>query len=272
LNFINTKLHEEYGLFVDGYYIQVPAHAKLYSRFLDYYTIPGPALNKDGRPSESSYCTAWALTFLEYVQPEKTIQDYPVFLEKYRIDVSGDQMYMSGSFNYPGSFSSPTAMLGTFFTGVLAKQRGDYNTVNRIQNFLNSRYNKVWSEDGRMMYYDTSSLISFLQPVVAGLRIMSTTPVTVRDLAESRSNQFWNYPFIYKADDDNIWVYQAQWDPDKDAFILNIKVDKTATLSFKNFHHKPTAYSAGAPFEELSPFGNDYMLTLEPGIYNLVII
>ena len=274
LDFINTVMHEEYGLFIDGYYIQEPIgySGSMGSGFP--LTIPGPAVNRlfdDGRAAESSYSNAWTLTFLEYTQPEKTAADYPLFLEKYRNDVTGDQMYMSGSFNNP-SFGSITDMLGTLYTCVLAKQRGDFNTLQRILNFLYGSYNKVWSADRKEMYYDTSSLFTFLQPVLAALGIWATTPITVRDLADARPSAFWDYPFISQADDDKIWVYYAEYDVTNSVFLLNIKVDQTANVTFSNFDHVPQAYDGGSLTTYLTPSGLNYTLTIQPGSYNMVII
>ncbi|MFX0107133.1 MAG: hypothetical protein ACFE7R_02525, partial [Candidatus Hodarchaeota archaeon] len=87
-----------------------------------------------------------------------------------------------------------------------------------------------------------------------------------------RSEEFWDYPYIRAADDDRIWVYQAEWDHHKDAFILNIEVDQTATLTFSNFESVPTAYAGGIALEELTSVGADFILTLSPGTYNLVIM
>ena len=275
LNFINTVMHEEYDLFIDGYYVQIPMGSTGSMGSGTVLTVPGPAVSwgfDDGRAAESSYSNAWALTFLEYTQPERSIEDYPVFLEKYSVEVSGEQMYMSGSFNDYGSFGSPNDMLGSFFACALAKQRGDYLTVQRLQNFLTSPYNKVWSADGREMHYDTTSLSAFLQPVMAGFRIWATTPVTIPDLADARPVGFWDYPYISQADDEDIWVYQALWDADNSAFILNIKVDRTATLTLSNFDYAPIAYSGGVPLSELVAAGSSYVLTLNPGTYNLVIL
>jgi hypothetical protein len=274
LDFINTVMHEEYGLFIDGYFIQEPIgfSGSMGSGFPS--TIPGPAVNRffdDGRAAESSYSNAWTLTFLEYTQPEKTAADYPLFLEKYGADVTGDQMYMYNSFNHP-TFESVMDMLGTLYTCVLAKQRGDFNTLKRLQNFLYGSYNKVWSENRREMYYDTSSLFTFLQPVLAALGIWSTTPITVRDLADARPAAFWEYPFISQADDDKIWVYYAEYDAINSVFLLNIKVDQTADITFSNFDHQPQSYDGGSTTTYLVPSGPDYTLTLQPGSYNLVIL
>ena len=274
LDFINTVMHEEYGLFIDGYFIQEPIgfSGSMGSGFPS--TIPGPAVNRffdDGRAAESSYSNAWTLTFLEYTQPEKTAADYPLFLEKYGADVTGDQMYMYNSFNHP-TFESIMDMLGTLYTCVLAKQRGDFNTLKRLQNFLYGSYNKVWSENRREMYYDTSSLFTFLQPVLAALGIWSTTPITVRDLADARPAAFWEYPFISQADDDKIWVYYAEYDAINSVFLLNIKVDQTADITFSNFDHQPQSYDGGSTTTYLVPSGPDYTLTLQPGSYNLVIL
>ena len=111
-----------------------------------------------------------------------------------------------------------------------------------------------------------------MSPVLAALRIWSTTPVTVRDLAEARSSAFWDYPFISQADDDKIWVYYAKWDPVNSVFLLNIKVDQTANLTFSNFNHIPIAYQGGSQVSSLANSGSDYTLTLQPGSYNLIVV
>lgn len=69
-----------------------------------------------------------------------------------------------------------------------------------------------------------------------------------------------------------MWVYQAVYDVENSAFILNIEIDNTATLTFSNFDSQPTAYSHSKQLCELTEIGEDYVLTLEPGTYNLVII
>ena len=56
------------------------------------------------------------------------------------------------------------------------------------------------------------------------------------------------------------------------ALILYFEIDNTATLTFSNFDSQPTAYSHSKQLCELTEIGEDYVLTLEPGTYNLVII
>ena len=94
----------------------------------------------------------------------------------------------------------------------------------------------------------------------------------MRDLADARPAEFWDYPFISAADDDRIWVYQAEWDPVKEGFVLNIRVDQPATLTFSNFDSTPTAYSSGISLGELTTSGADYTLSLSPGVYNIVLV
>jgi hypothetical protein len=270
LNFIEEEMTDEYGLYTDGYYTMPP---------MGYTPIPGidqpfpgPSMNRElGGPKLSSYGLAWALTFLEYTQPEVTIPDYPLFLDLYGNDVSGNMMFMDGSYRNPGSFGDIIGILGTLFGTVLANQRGDYATRDRLLNFMHSLYNKVWSDDGRTMYYDTSALEPFLQMVLSGFTVWATVPVTMMELADVRPAEFWDYPYISSADDDNIWVYQAEWDSHKSAFILNVRVDSLATLAFSNFDSTPTAYSSGLVLSQLVPAGGDYTLTLQPGTYQLVI-
>ena len=137
---------------------------------------------------------------------------------------------------------------------------------------IDNLYNKEWSADGRSMHYDTLSAEPFLQPALGFGWIWGTTPVTVTDLATPRPDAFWDYPYISQADDNNIWVYQAEWDSVNDAFVLNIRVDQTATLTFSNFESIPTAFSGGISLGDLTVSGDDYILSLAPGTYHLVII
>ena len=272
LDFIESNMTDSYGLFTDGYYVMRPM-GFVESPNGPEYAFPGPSLDRitnDGRRQVSSYCNGWALAFLEYTWGEKTIPLYPVFIDVYGRELSGDRMYMIDSYNHPSTFGV-FDMLGTLFTLHLAKQRGDFVTRDRILNFLWPIFNQVWSEDGRMMHFDALPLEPFLQSVLAFGWIWAKSPVSIKDLTDARSSVFWNYPFISEANDDNIWVYQAVWDSAKDAFILNIRVDRTADLTFSNFIDPPTAYSNGYSLGELLPSGGGFILTLDPGVYNLVI-
>ena len=215
--------------------------------------------------------TAWALTFLEYVQPQESVNDYPLYLEVYGHDVSGDKFYVSEDYHSPQSFGI-FDILANLFCMPLTNQRGDDITNQRLQNFLYRTYNKVWSADGRNMHYDALSLLPFYQAPLTTAWMWGTTPTTLRDLGDARSADFWDYPYISEADDTNIWVFQAEWDQDKEAFILNIEVDQTATLVFSNFASTPTAYTSGLSLGQLIANGGDYTLTLESGIYQLVIM
>jgi len=273
LDFIEENITDEYGLYTNGYFVQRPIGGGPNAQ-LSPQEIPGQAVDHlVGGPSLNSYATAWAMTFLEYTIPETTIPKYPVFIDKYSREVSGDMMYILGSYNHPTTFGDIFGILGTLFTMTLANQRGDYVTRDRLLNLLRDMVNAIWSSDGRELYYDASSLDPFLSTVLSGFSVWSTLPVTVRDLADARPSEFWNYPYISAADDSNIWVYQAQWDSTKSGFILNIKVDSTAELVFSNFQGTPTAFSGGISIGNLVPeTGGDYSLTLQPGNYQLVIM
>ena len=270
LNFLNDVMQDEYDLF---------SYVTVVSPTLGAAEDPGTVYpyvrNDDLGPVVSGYGTSWALMFLEYTQESDTIQDYPVFLDVYGRDVSNDQMYVAGSYRYPEQFADITSVLGSLFTLPLANQRGDQRTVDRLWNFWLGSSNAVWSSDNRALYYEGSmaSVIKALEPVLTGLCTWGTIPVTTRDLADARSSDFWDTPYISSADDDNIWVYQAEWDPVKEGFILNIEVDQTATLTFSNFDSLPIAYRGGSQFAQLELAGrSDYTLSLEPGTYHLVII
>ena len=269
LNFANTVMQDRYNLFTHSYLV---SPHKGSNESLDDY--PRPTMQGD-ELAVSSYGSSWAMMFLEYTQENETINDYERFIEVYGRDLSSSKMYMVGSYNQPGSFTDLDTVLGSFFTMALANQRGDAQTVERLRNFWLGPSNQVWSEDGRAMHYEDgiASLYPLLQPVSTGLGTWGTFPVTIRNLADARPSEFWNYPFISAADDDNIWIYQAEWDPVKEGFILNIEVDQTAALTFSNFGSLPIAYSGGSQFAELDPAGGgDYTLSLEPGTYHLVIV
>ena len=273
LDFIEANMTDSYGLFTDGYYVMEPLGFTPASPDL-VYTFPGPTLDRitlDGQTQVSSYCNGWSLAFLEHAWEEKTVPLYSTFIDTYGREVSGNSMYVVDSYHHPSTFGTYD-ILGSLFTLQLAKQRGDFLTRDRILNFLWSAFNQVWSEDGRMMHFDTMSLEPFLQAIMAFGWIWAHCPVSVKDLADARSTEFWDYPYISAADDDSIWVYQAQWDPARSGFILNIRVDQTATLAFSNFNDTPTAYSGGMAFQSLTSSGADYTLTLSPGTYQLVIM
>jgi hypothetical protein len=236
--------------------------------------FPGPQLDPyipDGRPYVSAYGIAWTLTFLEYSVPEITDSDYEVFLQHYMKEISGDQAYIIDSYNNPSGFGTYD-ILANLFTLELAEQRGDFTTRDRILNFLYGLYNKEWSADGREMHWNAMAIEPFLESSLAYGWIWATVPVSVIDLAEPRPNAFWENPYISSADDDKIWVYQARWDPAKNGFVLNIRVDQTATLTFNNFDQAPTAYSGGVDLGQLTNSAGNYELTLEPGMYHLVIM
>jgi hypothetical protein len=272
LDFMEANMTDDYGLYTDEYFVQEP---------MGYHQqgggpvqqFPGKMLDpfiRDGRPIVEGYGVAWSLLFIEYTEPNEVTHDYPVFLDHYSKEISADQMCIIDTYNNPSKFDT-FDMLANLYTVALAQQRGDLITRNRIANFLWSPYNKVWSSDGRSMHWDTTAVEPFLQSSMAYGWIWATVPVSVRDLGDSRPTQFWNYPYISQADDDNIWVYQARWDPIKQGFILNIRVDKTATLTFSNFESVPTAYSGGYSLGQLTATGADYTLTLSPGTYHLVL-
>lgn len=272
LNFVNTVAQDRYDLFIDGYFVDRPT-SSLYDTERIPEEIPGSqqsVYTHDDSPKVSSYCNGWALAFLQYIQPEETMNDYPVFLKHFMRDISADSAYIMDTYNNPDGFGT-FDILGTLFTMHLANQMGDHITRDRLANFFFNSYNKVWSPDGRRMHFDTMSLEPFLQSVAAFGWIWAHAPVTVMDLADVRPTGFWDYPYISSADDDHIWVYQAKWDATKQGFILNVKVDQSATLSLSNFDSIPTAYSHGSALTELTPSGADYDLSLEPGVYQLVI-
>ena len=273
LAFMNENITDDYGLYTNSYFVQRPIGWGPNSDLVPQQ-IPGQGVDPlVGGPSLSSYATAWTLTFLEYTIPEITIPKYTTFIDAYSRELSGDMMYMLGSYNHPTSFGDVFGILGTLFTAGLANQRGDYNTRDRILNLLRDMMNVVWSPDGREMFYDASSLDPFLSGVFSLCSVWSTLPVTVRDLADARPAEFWNYPYISAADDQNIWVYQAKWDSAKSGFILNIRVDSPAELTFSNFQNVPTAFSRGVSIGELTVgSGGDYILSLQPGTYQLVIM
>ena len=272
LNFSNVVAQDEYGLFTDGYYVQQPLG---YQQLPDgpQQPFPGNSIDRSvsgGPVRVSGYITAWALTFLEYIQPQETTNDYPLFLDVYGRDVSGDKFVVVENHRHPNAFGT-FDILATLFTLPLSNQRGDLVTNQRIRNFIHGVFDKVWSSDGRAMWFDTMSLVPFLQAPLSTAWVWGTTPTYIRDFAEARPAAFWDQPYISAADDDRIWVYQAAWDEDKGAFILNIRVDQAASLTFSNFDSAPTAHVAGGSLGELTEAGPDYTLSLEPGLYQIVL-
>ncbi|MFW9800035.1 MAG: hypothetical protein ACFFD9_06345, partial [Candidatus Thorarchaeota archaeon] len=269
LNYLNNVMQDEYDLFSFLTVVSPTLGA------VDEPDVTYPYVSSDEKGvTVSAYGTSWALMFLEYTQENETINDYPVFLDAYGREVSTDKMYVAGDYNYPEEFIDIQSMIGSLFSMALANQRGDPRTVDRLWNFWLGSGNKVWSSDGRALHYEDgmAAFMKALEPVLTGLCMWGALPVTMRDLADPRPAGYWDYPYIGAADDDRIWVYQAEWDHEKSAFILNIEVDETATLTFSNFDSAPTAYAGGLVLQHLTQVGLDYTLTLNPGAYNIVIL
>ena len=273
LRFIEENMTDDYGLYTDEYFVQRPMGfnqtgggpvQQFPAKMLDPFI-------RDGRPIVQGYGVAWSLLFLEHFNESEVAQDYSSFLEHYSKEISADQLCMIDTYNCPAKFDE-FDMLSNLYTVALAQQRGDLVTRDRIVNFMWSPYNKVWSADGRAMHWDTMAIEPFLQSSMAYGWLWATVPVTIKELGDPRPTEFWGYPYVSQADDDRMWVYQAQWDPDKEGFILNVRVDQTATLTFTNFGFVPTAYSGGRSLGQLTSSGSDYILTLSPGTYHLVIV
>ncbi|NHI83600.1 MAG: hypothetical protein EAX81_04800 [Candidatus Thorarchaeota archaeon] len=273
LNFVNNDMVNTEGFFADGYYLYEPTGFYYASERLPQ-AYPGLALSpwtENPTPKIAGYGNAWALAFLESLQPEQTAETYPRFIEYFMKNLSDDKAFIMDSYNNPDGFATYD-ILATLFALHIANQQKDYVTRNRLANFFFNSYNKVWSANGREMHFDTLSLDGFLQSIAGFGYLWGNLPVTIKDVTEARAAEFWNYPYISAADDRNIWVYQAQWDSEKDGFILNIQVDQAASLTFSNFASQPTAYSRGSVLAALQQSGSDYTLTLQPGIYQLVIM
>ncbi|MHA1479934.1 MAG: linalool dehydratase/isomerase domain-containing protein, partial [Candidatus Thorarchaeota archaeon] len=153
LEFSNEVMQDEYSLFVDGYFVQEPM-GFTQSIESSQQQFPGNRLSpySDEGLRSRGYGVAWSLAFLDYTQPEETVIDYPIFMDQYTKEVSGDQMYMVDSFYNVNNFGS-YEILASLFTLALSKQMGDFQSVNRILNFLYNLYNKEWSADGRSMHY-----------------------------------------------------------------------------------------------------------------------
>ncbi|MHA2172307.1 MAG: hypothetical protein ACXAB7_20745, partial [Candidatus Kariarchaeaceae archaeon] len=220
LDFSNTVMQDQYDLMSDGWYVYQPAGPDLSGPGWNWIApdeFPGLATSifgPPGEPAPSAYNIAWSIAFLEYVQESETAKDYPIFLDHYMKDISNDMAYIVEDYWNPEAFGVEE-ILATMFTLHLANQQGDYNTRDRLAKLFFGLYDKEWSADGRTMHYNTQALDPFLQPIVGFTRLWSYTPVTIVDLTDARPTGFWDYPYISAADDDSIWVYQAEWDPVK---------------------------------------------------------
>ena len=86
---------------------------------------------------------------------------------------------------------------------------------------------------------------------------------------------FTNAPFISSTDKtEGLFVYQAYYDTDKEAFILTLETNEITSLTFDNFPNVQGVYSKSGEFDSSSwvQDGNQMVLTLQPGTYSFVII
>jgi hypothetical protein len=269
LNHINNIMRDEYGLTTHGYYIQEPM-----GLFYDDDVYPGQAISgyDSTKPGFQAYGAAWTMAWLEHTQPTRSANDYPILIDTCMKEVSGDSAYMMSTYNNPDQYWM-WEVYATFFTLLMANQQADVTTRNRLVNFLYGSFNKEWSNDGRSLHYNTVSLAGLAQPVLANGWIWAHAPITIEDMLDARPTEFWDYPYISEADDSDIWVYQAKWDPVNDGFVLNLRVDAASTLTFSNFDSLPIAYLVGGQNIPLESAGSGlYSLDLNPGIYQMVIM
>jgi hypothetical protein len=273
LNHINNVMRDEYGLTTHGYYVQEPM-GLFYDSDVLPESYPGQAISgyDSTKPSFHGYGAAWTMAWLEHTQPARSANDYPILLDACMKEVSGDRAYMMSTYNNPDQYGI-WEVYATFFTLLMANQQEDYSTRDRLVNFLYGSFNKEWSNDGRALHYNTQSLTGLAQPILANGWIWAHAPITIEDVLDARPTEFWDYPYISEANDENIWVYQAEWDPVKEGFVLNIRVDASSTLTFSNFDSLPTAYPVGGLPVPLESAGTGlYSLSLNSGTYQMVIM
>ena len=86
---------------------------------------------------------------------------------------------------------------------------------------------------------------------------------------------FSSAPYISSTDTtDGLFVYQAFYDTDKEAFILTLEANEVTELIFENFPNVQGIYTKSGEFDSSSwvQNGDQMILTLQPGTYSFVII
>jgi hypothetical protein len=104
--------------------------------------------------------------------------------------------------------------------------------------------------------------------------VLGHAPSTLKELANPRHDSFFtDAPYISdQTTMEGLFVYQAYYDEDEDAFILTVEVHEDTGLTFSNFPNVQGVYEKNGLYSDWEQDGDEMVLQLTPGTHFFVII
>jgi hypothetical protein len=88
-----------------------------------------------------------------------------------------------------------------------------------------------------------------------------------------RNNTFFAKPYISnQSTTEGLFVYQANFDNARGAFILTLETANNVVLTLDNFPSVQEVYTAQGVYTNWAQNGSQMLLTLSPGTYSFVIV
>ncbi|MHA1215313.1 MAG: linalool dehydratase/isomerase domain-containing protein [Candidatus Hodarchaeales archaeon] len=265
------------GVQIDGYFHAEPAELEKAIRFDLPTSYPNPAVTvgKPDWPKVASYGSAWASMFY-YAFGETNIAKtyYNTWKDIFVHYTINDQAYTPNSYHYPNNFGSYD-LIGNMFAYFAAKEFGDTDLFRRLENWFYEPFPGFWN--GYEYNFDTSALGelgSFFNPILNFAWAWGHADSTLADLMDVRPDSYYNYPYISNTNvKEGLFVYQAYYDEEKEAFILTLEASDNTVLTFENFPNVQGVYSTNTKnYFTWSQDGTQMHLAVTPGIYSFVIV
>ncbi|UCG02956.1 MAG: hypothetical protein JSW11_03000 [Candidatus Heimdallarchaeota archaeon] len=267
------------GIQIDGYYIAEPYTEQ--HQFEVLGEIPGPALEpgleSENIPGVANYGSSWAIAFYNGFGKTEIADTYYRNWKKQFVHYSpNDQAYAPHSYHRPNSFTV-FDLIGNLFSYFCSREMNDLELFRKLENWFYGPFPGEW--DGYKYGFDTGALGDigpFMNPILNFAYAWCHADSTLTNLMDPRDDSFYTTtPFISKESTlDGLFIYQAYFDEEEDAFILTVEANKETILTFYQFPDVQGVYTKSGAYEEAKweQNGDQMVLTLPPGTYSFVII
>ena len=267
------------GIQIDGYFNMEPDVSEGEWRNDLPSTYPNPALTvgKTDWPKVASYGSTWANMFYYAMgETELAIAQHKNWKTQFIHYTTENMAYSPHNYHYPSSFST-FDLLGNLFGYFATKELNDEDLFRKIENWFYAPFPGSWIGD--KYRFDTSALGdlgSFFDPILNFGYAWGHSDSSLANLMDPKPDSYFlSAPYISSTDTtDGLFIYQAFYDTDKEAFILTLETNEVTALTFENFPDIQGIFAKSGEFDTSSwvQNGDQMVLTLQPGTYSFVII
>ncbi|MDD1776196.1 MAG: hypothetical protein LUP94_02455 [Candidatus Methanomethylicus sp.] len=262
------------GIPIDGYYVMQPLerHRTQGGGFQIY---PGPAMTKGlDAPKVSAYGSAWITMFYNAMGMEPLADSLYGNWKSAFVHYSADNTaYVVESYYFPHDFGA-SEYVANLFAYFCSREMGDSELNAKLENWFYKPFEGKWIGD--RYEFDTSalgSLSAFTYPVINFAWAWGHANSTLSDLMTPRGDAFFAKPYISNQSRmDGLYVYQACYDEDREAFILTVETEHSQVLTIDNAAGIQGVYTSKGTYIDWTLDSNQLLLNLEPGTYSFVII